>query len=155
MTILPNLMIKSRGFTLIEVVIIIVVLGILSVLAVAKYQDLSLDAKQSACRGSLGGLRSGLNTWYAQNIVRDGSAQFPPIDSLRKVGCVMDHRIPPNPYQANAPDSIVTGVTRGVVVSTRGGWAYKAATGELWANTATTIPGSGCSGPTSVGENTW
>ncbi len=145
----------KRGFTLIEIVIIIVVLGILSTFAVAKYQDLVLDAKKGACRGALGGLRSGINTYYTQRIVRAGAAQFPAIDSLRRVGCVMDFKIPPNPFQANAPDSIVTGVTRGVVVGTRGGWAYKASTGEVWANTATSIPGSGCSGEESVGENTW
>jgi len=50
---------------------------------------------------------------------------------------VMAQNVPPNPYQvaANAPDSIVTGAVRGVVVGTRGGWAYNATTGELWANT--------------------
>ncbi|MGB5108039.1 MAG: prepilin-type N-terminal cleavage/methylation domain-containing protein [Candidatus Zixiibacteriota bacterium] len=146
-----------RGFTLIEVVIIIVVLGILSTFAIAKYQDLTLDAKKSACRSSLGGLRSGINTWYSQNIVKNAQAAFPPIDTLRGIGKVMEHRIPPNPFQTNAPDSIVAGVTKGVVVGTRGGWAYSAATGEIWANTNTIIEaGSGCSGEdTTVGESSW
>ncbi len=147
---------SNRGFTLIELVIIIVVLGILSTFAVAKYQDLTLDAKRSACRGALGGLRSGITTWYSQNIVKNLAAQYPPIDTLRLAGRVIEHRIPPNPFQTNAPDSIVTGVTKGVVVGTRGGWAYKASTGEIWANTNTTLDaGSGCSGSTSVGENLW
>ena len=46
--------------------------------------------------------------------------------------------IPANPYQTsdNAPDSIVTGVTRGVTIGTRGGWAYKPTTGEVWPNTS-------------------
>ena len=57
----------------------------------------------------------------------------------------MEQAIPKNPYQANAnaPDSVVTGVTKGVVVGARGGWAYKASTGEIWLNTS----GSG--------ENNW
>lgn len=147
----------AGGFTLIEVVIIIVVLGILSTFAIAKYQDLTLDAKESACRSALGGLRGGITTWYSQNIVKKSQAVFPPIDTLRTSGRVMEHRIPPNPFQPNAPDSIVTGVTKGVVVGTRGGWAYKASTGEIWPNTNTVIAaGSGCSGEdTVVGENTW
>lgn len=145
------------GFTLIEVVIIIVVLGILSTFAIAKYQDLTLDAKKSSCRAALGGLRSGISIWYSQNIVNRSTAQFPAIDTLRATGRVMEHRIPGNPFQVNAPDSIVTGVTKGVVVGTRGGWAYKASTGEIWPNTNTVIDaGSGCSGTsTTVGENSW
>lgn len=147
---------KATGFTLIEVVIIIVVLGILSTFAIAKYQDLTLDAKRSACRSSLGGLRSGINNWYSQSIVKRGLVLYPHIDTLRTTGRVMEHDIPPNPFQPNAPDSIVTGVTKGVVVGTRGGWAYKASTGEIWANTNTTLDaGSGCGGATTVGENSW
>lgn len=148
---------NRSGFTLIEVVIIIVVLGILSTFAIAKYQDLSLDAKRSACKAALGGIRGGLSTWQSQNIVKRGSAAYPPIDTLRTIGRVLEQKIPPNPFQTNAPDSIVTGVTKGVVVGTRGGWAYKASTGEVWANTNTSLDaGSGCSGSeTTVGENSW
>jgi len=85
---------------------------------------------------------------------------WPPIDTLRFVGRVVINQIPPNPFQKPdaAPDSIVTGVTRGVTVGTRGGWAYKASTGEIWANTNTAIgTGSGCSGTTTtyLNENTW
>ncbi len=145
----------ARGFTLIELVIIIVVLGIISTVAIAKYQDMSTDAKRSACKAALGGLRSGLNTWYANRAAKSGTAAFPPIDTLRAVGKVMEHRIPPNPFQPNAPDSIVTGVTKGVVVGTRGGWAYNAATGDLWANSNTVISSSGCSGSETIGENSW
>ncbi len=148
---------SRRGFTLIELVIVIVVLGILSSVAIPAYQDMSSNAKTAACRQSLMAMREGISDWRAANIVRSGSAAWPLIDTLRTVGDVLSHAIPPNPFQAdaNAPDSIVTGVTKGVIVGTRGGWAYKASTGELWANTGTTIPGNGCSGPVTVGENTW
>jgi len=62
-----------------------------------------------------------------------------------------------NPFQSedNAPDSIVLGVTKGVTVGTRGGWAYNPGSGELWANTSTISGGSGCSGGTAVNENSW
>lgn len=58
----------------------------------------------------------------------------------------MANGIPDNPYQTstNAPDSICIGVTKSVLVpGGRGGWAYSAATGEIWMNTNTT------------GENNW
>jgi prepilin-type N-terminal cleavage/methylation domain-containing protein len=156
-----NCLRKSKGFTLIEVVIIIVVLGILATLAIAKYQDIATDAKTSACKAALGGLRGGISTWYSKQVVAgQTAAPWPRIDTLRTVNKVVINQIPPNPFQLpdHAPDSIVTGVTRGVTVGTRGGWAYNANTGEIWANTNTAIgTSSGCSGTTttSMNENTW
>jgi len=129
---------NQAGFTLIELVIIIVVLGILAAVAIPKYFNMIDDAKESACKGALGGLRSGISIYYANQALQTGTAGWPEIDSLRAIGVVMEQIIPKNPYQSagNAPDSIVTGVTKGVIVGTRGGWAYKPSTGEIWANTS-------------------
>ncbi|MBK7090162.1 MAG: prepilin-type N-terminal cleavage/methylation domain-containing protein [bacterium] len=128
---------SQQGFTLIELVIIIVVLGILAAVAIPKYQDITAEAKASAAKGALGSMRSGISIYYANAAVKTGTATWPPIDSMRTVNVVMSQSMPANPFQAtaNAPDSIVTGVTKGVVVGTRGGWAYKPSTGEIWPNT--------------------
>jgi prepilin-type N-terminal cleavage/methylation domain-containing protein len=151
----------TSGFTLIEIVIVIVVLGILATVAITKYQDIDFEAKESACKAALGGFRGGIGNWYSKQAVAGTAApSFPPIDSMRRAGAVVINQIPPNPFQQKdrAPDSIVTGVTRGVIVGTRGGWAYKASTGEIWANTNTSIgTGTSCSGTTTtyLDENTW
>jgi prepilin-type N-terminal cleavage/methylation domain-containing protein len=137
----PN--IHQSGFTLIEVVIVIVVLGILGGVAIPRYHDMALDAKSNSCRAALGGLRSGISVWEANGVLAgDVIATWPPFDSMATHGVVMVHTIPKNPFQleSNAPDSVVLGVTKGIVVGTRGGWAYNPSTGEIWANTATTIP---------------
>jgi prepilin-type N-terminal cleavage/methylation domain-containing protein len=136
---------KEKGFTLIELVIIIVVLGILASIAIPKYRNIVAESREAAARGALGAMRSGVSIYYANAAVTTGTATWPPLDSLGTVGVVMEQAIPRNPYQdeANAPDSIVTGVTKGVVVGTRGGWAYLESTGEIWLNTNT------------VGENNW
>ena len=127
----------TRGFTLIELVIIIVVLGILAAVAIPKYQDITGEAKEASCKGALGAIRSGVTIFYANQAVKTGTATWPSLIELRTTGTVMQQAIPPNPYQAeaNAPDSIVTGVTKGVVVGARGGWAYLETTGEIWPNT--------------------
>jgi len=136
---------NQSGFTLIELVIIIVILGILAAIAIPKYQDISSDAKEAACRGALGGLRSGITVWYANQAVKTGTASWPPLDSLATVGAVMEQVIPANPFCAEdaAPDSIVLGSTKGVIAGSRGGWAYNPTTGELWPNTNVS------------GENNW
>jgi len=138
---------NQKGFTLIEIVIIIVVLGILAAVAIPKYQDITGEAKEAACRASLGALRSGVTIFYANTAVTTGTATWPTLAQLEGYGVVMAQGIPPNPYQteANNQDSIVTGVTKGTIVGTRGGWAYDPATGEVWPNTSSA----------GVSENNW
>lgn len=147
----------ERGFTLIEIVIMIAILGILASVAVPAYKDLTLDAKRSACKGALGGLREAIQNWQAGKALLTGVGSWPAVDSVGTAGVVMANSVPPNPFQQsqNAPDSVVQGVVRGQVYGTRGGWAYNPSTGEIWPNTSTVIGGTGCGGGTNVGESTW
>lgn len=138
---------NQRGFTLVELVIIIVILGILAAVAIPKYQSLSTEAKESAARAALGGLRSGITIYYANSAVKTGTATWPDADSLRTPGIVMEQAIPENPYCTRFPDSIQSvgaGVAKGTLRNgSRPGWVYKPSTGEIWLNTNV------------VGENEW
>ncbi|MCP4703860.1 MAG: hypothetical protein GY865_04555 [candidate division Zixibacteria bacterium] len=136
---------------------VIVILGILATVAMPAYHNIVTEAQQSACRSSLCGLREAISIFNTNSIVNTGNNVWPDLDTISTVGVVIQFSIPENPFQdeANAPDSIVEGFTRGVIVGTRGGWAYKPSTGEIWPNTSTTIPGGGCAGPTDIDENLW
>ncbi len=60
---------NRKGFTLIELIMVIVLLGILAVVAIPKYYDLQNDAKLAAEKGVLGAVRSGILTYFAKNRV--------------------------------------------------------------------------------------
>lgn len=60
---------QQRGFTLIELVVVIVILGILAATALPKFVDLTGSAETAAVQGVAGGIASGTSVNYAQRVI--------------------------------------------------------------------------------------
>ncbi|WP_318477227.1 type II secretion system protein [Photobacterium leiognathi] len=57
---------KKNGFTLIELVVVIVILGILAVVAAPKFMNLQVDARNASLKGLEGSLKSALGVGYSK-----------------------------------------------------------------------------------------
>ena len=91
--------ISKKGFTLIEIMIVVAIIGILAAIAVPKFSNLTRKAHEGATKAKLGALRSALLIYYA-----DTEGSFPATkrrgsfwDLLFGVQCAYASTPPPPP----------------------------------------------------------
>jgi prepilin-type N-terminal cleavage/methylation domain-containing protein len=159
---------NRKGFTLVELLIVIVILGILAAIVIARFAGATKESKESNLKGNLRTIRSSLETFKANS----KSNSYPSnLDDLWK-GTAADvdsktflERIPIDPfYRLNTYQLTTTTFSpsdsagdRDGKISGTGGWAYDSQTGRVCANYKSTDTTAGDPSDTSWGVeyNLW
>lgn len=115
---------KQSGFTLIELILVIVVLGILAVSALPSFYDVTTSARASAREGVAGAINGGLATFRSDALINGTSTAMADVSPLVADGAPC----------AAATACFTTVLDQGV---TDGDWVKTDATTYVY-NTATT-----------------
>ena len=143
---------RAKGFTLVEILIVVVILGILAAIVIPQFTDASTEARNSSLCSDLQALRSQIELYKVQhNDVPPAFASFvaqmtglTDIDGAASAGPIGDpgvygpymQKIPVNPFNDNyAADNINGAIDNtGTVGDNVGSWEYNETTGQIWAD---------------------
>lgn len=119
----------KNGFTLIEILIVVAIIGILAAIAIPRFFDTTSRAKEALTKGNISAIRSAVSIYYARN------------DGVWPTSLIsFSEYINPLPPAKAAPlgDTNKVTVVSGVPTATGTGWAYDPNTGDVWCNSIAT-----------------
>lgn len=115
-----------RGFTLVEVLVVVVILGILAAVAVPGIASAAGDGRTAATEATLMGVRSSIASFRERAVIA-GNDPFPTANELTTAGTVMDRTIGANPFTGVSnvrAGTLADAQNRAVQMPTLYGWVY-------------------------------
>lgn len=88
---------RSRGFTMIELIVVIVILGVLAATALPKFIDMNSDAKAAALKGVVGAAASAMTINYSGCAVAQhtpATGKCVKVDDCNDLGTIMQGGLP-------------------------------------------------------------
>jgi general secretion pathway protein G len=136
----------EQGFTLVEILIVVVILGILAAIVIPQFTSASESAKGSSLVTQLQSIRSQLELYQLQH-----NGAYPPAGSMGGFENLInvtaaDHaapgagespfgpymqKAPLNPFTADANGRVVAAQAAALTPAADSGWVYNEATGEI------------------------
>ena len=142
---------SDAGFTLVELLIVVVILAILASVVIPQFTNVSADAKESSLRSNLATVRQAISLYRVQhNETYPGQGGWAEFVTQLTTGTLSDGT-PGSKYgpylRDQFPDNPVTGTSTGKTVASMPAgpsgaeaWIYCTSDGQLRANLAGTAP---------------
>jgi type II secretion system protein G len=136
--------VRKPGFTLVEVLIVVVIMAILAATIIPQFTDSTSDAKASTTKFNLHTLRSQIELYKTQHngVVPTGTlvelTKNTDIDGNQGTGSAYPYgpyirQIPDNPFNNSNTITVITNDPAVAAdVTSTGGWLYNATTGGIW-----------------------
>ncbi len=130
-----NEMTRKNGFTLIELVVVVMILGILAAVAAPKLLNTSVIAAENGAKQTLSVVRDAIERYAAENA---GALPSAPATDLISGG-LLRAPFPACPLGANKGDATVATSAADPLTNVAGtdGWVYNTTTGEFISTDAT------------------
>ena len=126
---------RSYAFTLVEILIVVVILGILSAMVVPQFTNATSEAQRNATRDQVIKIRRALDVYYVRH------NQYPTVTAgvgtwgeIAAIGTTYLRQTPMNQW-IGGPNAarIILGTGPDTSFQSSYGWIYDPATGQAWA----------------------
>ncbi|HET6428437.1 MAG TPA: prepilin-type N-terminal cleavage/methylation domain-containing protein [Phycisphaerae bacterium] len=147
---------RTKGFTLVEILIVVIILGILAAIVIPQFTEASNDARKSQLVSDLQTVRSQVELYKVQHLERlpsvNESAAADPTNFVNRMTKKTDHtgklddnglfgpylqKFPTNPFASTEQDGVTFGAVDPAPGNDATGWYFNTSTGKFSANDST------------------
>ncbi|MCP4050670.1 MAG: prepilin-type N-terminal cleavage/methylation domain-containing protein [bacterium] len=127
---------KQKGFTLIELIAVVVILGILVGVGVPMYVNLSQKTRENSLKSALATIRAAISLEHSKNLLEDTRAWPATVTA----SMFEQNIVPFDPFPTGGSNAVDVVTQNPVVVKDDdGGWLYNSSTGEVRCDNSTYI----------------